>query len=41
VEREIEAIEESDYPTAATTADEMARVRPDLLTGELKLPAKE
>ena len=41
VEREIEAIEESDYPTATTTADEMARVRPDLLTGELKLPAKD
>ena len=41
VEREIEAIEESDYPTATTTADEMARVRPDLLTGELKLPKTE
>ena len=41
VEREIEAVVESDYPTATTTADEMARVRPDLLTGELKLPAKE
>ena len=41
VEREIEAIEETDYPTATTTADEMARVRPDLLTGELKLPAKD
>ena len=30
--------EESDYPTASTTAEEMARARPDLLTGELKLP---
>ena len=41
VEAEIEAIEESDHPTATTTADEMARARPDLLTGELKLPAKD
>lgn len=38
VEAEIEAIEDLDHPTAATTADEMARARPDLLTGELKLP---
>ena len=38
VEAEIEAEEELDHPTAATTADEMARARPDLLTGELKLP---
>ncbi len=38
VEAEMEAIEELDHPTAATTADEMARLRPDLLTGELKLP---
>ena len=29
------------HPTATTTAEEMARARPDLLTGELKLPAKE
>jgi len=36
-EAEIEACEESTHPTAATTADEMARARPDLLTGELKL----
>lgn len=28
----------STRPTAATTADEMARARPDLLTGELKPP---
>jgi predicted PurR-regulated permease PerM len=40
-EAEIEAFEESTHPTAATTADEMARARPDLLTGELKLPAKD
>jgi len=38
VEAEIEALGESDHPTATTTADEMARARPDLLTGELKLP---
>jgi predicted PurR-regulated permease PerM len=30
--------EEPEYPTAATTPEEMARARPDLLTGELKLP---
>jgi len=30
--------EEPDRPTAATTAEDMARARPDLLTGELKLP---
>ena len=41
VEGEIEAIEELGRPTAATTADEMARARPDLLTGELKLPRKD
>ncbi len=28
----------STHPTLATTAEEMARVRPDLLTGELKTP---
>jgi predicted PurR-regulated permease PerM len=33
--------EESEHPTIATTAEEMARRRPDLLTGELKLPAKD
>ena len=41
VESEIESELSSTHPTAATTAEEMARVRPDLLTGELKLPAKE
>jgi len=41
VESEVESEMASTHPTAATTADEMARVRPDLLTGELKLPAKE
>lgn len=34
------AEEELDHPTAATTAEEMARARPDLLTGELKLPVE-
>lgn len=37
-EAEVEAEMASTHPTAATTADEMARVRPDLLTGELKPP---
>ncbi|HEV8588615.1 MAG TPA: AI-2E family transporter [Pyrinomonadaceae bacterium] len=30
--------EEPPHPTATTTPEEMARARPDLLTGELKLP---
>lgn len=38
VEAEVEAELSSTHPTASTTADEMARVRPDLLTGELKPP---
>jgi len=38
VESEMEAVGELDRPTISTTADEMARLRPDLLTGELKLP---
>jgi predicted PurR-regulated permease PerM len=29
------------HPSSTTTAEEMARARPDLLTGELKLPAKD
>jgi predicted PurR-regulated permease PerM len=37
-EAEAEALLSSTHPTAATTAEEMARVRPDLLTGELKPP---
>ena len=41
IESAVEAGEESDYPTASTTAEEMARVRPDLLTGELKLPRED
>jgi predicted PurR-regulated permease PerM len=36
-----EPIGDFDRPTASTTADEMARARPDLLTGELMLPDKE
>jgi predicted PurR-regulated permease PerM len=35
---EAEAELASTHPTATTTADEMARARPDLLTGELKPP---
>ena len=38
VEAEVEAELASTHPTASTTADEMARVRPDLLTGNLKPP---
>ena len=38
VEPEVAAEEESRHPTATTTAEDMARARPDLLTGELKLP---
>jgi predicted PurR-regulated permease PerM len=40
IESEIEAVGEYEHPTASTTADEMARIRPDLMTGELK-PIKE
>src|SRR5439155_4153493 len=40
VEAEVESEFASTHPTADTTDEEMARVRPDLLTGELKLPAK-
>jgi predicted PurR-regulated permease PerM len=40
VEADREEIGDADRPTASTTADEMARARPDLLTGELK-PLKE
>ena len=40
VEAEVESELSSTHPTATTTAEEMARVRPDLLTGELK-PLKE
>lgn len=36
-----EAIGEIDRPTVSTTADEMARLRPDLLTGELKPPKED
>jgi len=37
VDVQIESVE-AIHPTALTTPEEMARVRPDLLTGELKLP---
>jgi predicted PurR-regulated permease PerM len=38
VEADAATDEELLHPTAVTTAKEMARARPDLLTGELKLP---
>lgn len=41
VEAEIALAEDAAHPTKTTTAEEMARARPDLLTGELKLPMKE
>src|SRR5229473_1216942 len=41
VEAEIESEEDLLHPTATTTAADMARARPDLLTGELKLPKEE
>jgi len=41
VEPESLAEEEPMRPTATTTAEDMARARPDLLTGELKLPKVE
>ena len=33
--------EEPERPTTTTTAEDMARARPDLLTGELKLPKED
>ena len=38
---EVSATVETERPTAATTAEQMARARPDLLTGELKMPNAE
>lgn len=35
------SIGETIRPTASTTPEEMARVRPDLLTGELKIPKED
>lgn len=37
IEAEFAAEEDLDHPTSLTTAEDMARARPDLLTGELKL----
>jgi predicted PurR-regulated permease PerM len=34
-------VDEVLHPTAATTPEDMARARPDLLTGELRLPKEE
>jgi len=36
IEAELDPIGEIERPTASTTPEEMARIRPDLLTGELK-----
>ena len=41
IEPEAVSDEEPERPTATTTAEDMARARPDLLTGELKLPKVE
>jgi predicted PurR-regulated permease PerM len=41
VEVELPSEEDLTHPTAATTPEEMARARPDLLTGELKIPKEE
>ena len=41
VEAETELAEEAAHPTKKTTAEEMARARPDLLTGQLKLPPRD
>jgi predicted PurR-regulated permease PerM len=41
VEAEKEVDEDAARPRTTTTADEMERARPDLLTGELKLPTKD
>ncbi|HKP38067.1 MAG TPA: AI-2E family transporter [Pyrinomonadaceae bacterium] len=38
IEAEIASEEDLDHPTSTTTAEDMARARPDLLTGELRLP---
>ena len=38
---ELVSEEESEHPTVTTTAEDMARARPDLLTGELKVPKIE
>jgi len=38
---EVTATVEPQHPTSETTAEEMVRARPDLLTGELKLPKLE
>ncbi len=40
VESEAESSGELMHPTISTTPDDMARARPDLLTGELKLPSE-
>jgi len=41
VEVEVSSDDTLEHPTATTTAEDMARARPDLLTGELKVPKEE
>jgi predicted PurR-regulated permease PerM len=41
VTAEVISEETLEHPTATTTPEDMARARPDLLTGELKLPKDE
>lgn len=41
VDAAVDGESDADHPTSTTTAEEMARARPDLLTGELKLPKEE
>lgn len=40
-ELDVAELEAMTHPTSATTPEEMARARPDLLTGELKVPREE
>jgi hypothetical protein len=42
VAREVELVTRThSHPTAGTTPEEMARIRPDLTTGELKMPLED
>jgi predicted PurR-regulated permease PerM len=41
VDAALDADETLEHPTATTTPEDMARARPDLLTGELKIPKED
>ena len=41
VDAAVDADSEIDHPTSTTTPEDMARVRPDLLTGELRPPKED